>query len=455
MEQAALLEAEPEEVMEARRQAKREQRRVQAQAEAPRLVEPDRKQIELRPQDLDSLLPPAHRARSVWAVVERLELRRFYEAIKARGSQAGRPSTDPRVLVARWLYATCEGIGSAHELDRLCHAHDAYRWICGGVAVNYHTLSDFRSAHMEGLDELLTQLIAVLMHEGLVPLKRVAQDGTRVRTSAGAGSFRRRGRLEDFLAMARAQVEAVKQQAETGIDTQRRTRRQAAQERAARERAGRVQRALEELGRIEQQRAAMTGGHKPKGEPRASTTDPEARKMKMGDGGFRPAYNAQLATDTDSRVIVGVALTEDGTDYAHGAPMLDEITRRTGKQPEDGLYDGGYVSKESVDTVNEHGVTMYAPLPERKTTPDPLVIKPTDSPALRALKERMASDEGKAIYRERAATAETVNADLKTWRSLDRFLVRGKRKALCVLLWNALAYNILRWVALAPQLWSS
>ena len=448
MGQAALFVGEPDEVVEERRRALREQRRVQAQSQAPRLVEPDRKQIEFRPQDLDSLLPPTHRARSVWAVVERLDVRRFYEPIKARGSRAGRPCTDPKVLVALWLYATCDGVGSAHELERLCQAHDAYRWICGGVAVNYHTLSDFRSAHPEALDEWLTQMIAVLMQEGLVVLKRAAQDGTRVRASAGAGSFRRRQRLEDFVAVAREQVAAVKAQANAPTDPQRTARRAAAQQRAARDRAARVQRALEELARIEQQRDEMTGGHQPKGQPRASTTDPDARKMKMGDGGFRPAYNAQLATDTESRVIVGVALTADGTDYGQSAPMLDDIEKRTGKKPDEVLLDGGYVSKESVDAISEQSVTMYAPLPERKGTPDPLAIKPQDSAALRALKERMGSAAGKAIYKERAATAETVNADLKTWRSLDRFLVRGTRKVTCVLLWNVLAYNILRWVAL-------
>lgn len=225
MGQAALFVGEPDEVVEERRRALREQRRVQAQSQAPRLVEPDRKQIELRSQDLDSLLPLSHRARSVWAVVERLDVRRFYEPIKARGSQAGRPCTDPKVLLALWLYATCDAVGSAHELERLCQAHDAYRWICGGVPVNYHTLSDFRSTHPAAIDELLTQLIAVLMQEGLVVLKRVAQDGTRVRASAGAGSFRRRQRLEDFVTAAREQVEAVKTQANAAIDTQRSARR--------------------------------------------------------------------------------------------------------------------------------------------------------------------------------------------------------------------------------------
>ena len=451
MEQAALwVEEEAAEAQHKRQAAQRAAREAADDQAAPRLVEPNRKQIELRPQDLESLLPPCHRARAIWAVVERLDLSRFYAPIKARGSRAGRAATDPRVLVALWLYATSEGIGSAHELERLCTYHDAYRWLRGGVPVNYHTLSDFRTDHDVALDELFTQLLGVLTQQGLVRLKRVAQDGMRVRASAGASSFRRRQRLEGFLQAAREHVQAVKQQREEAVDTQRSARQKSAQQRAAQQRAERIEQALAELAKLEQQREQASGGHKPKGEPRASTTDAEARKMKMGDGGFRPAFNAQLATDTESRVIVGVSVTENGTDYAQAAPMVDQIEQRTGTKLEELLVDGGFTSKEAVDDVTEKEVTLYGPVPERKDTPDPYAVKPTDSEAVGRWKQRMATEEAKRIYRERAATAETVNGDLRAWRSLDRFLVRGKRKVMCVLLWNALTYNILRWVALAP-----
>jgi transposase len=456
MEQAVLLQdGEAAEVLAARRAAKQAEEVAEQSQAAPRLVVANRSQIELRPQDLESLLPPCHRARAIWAVVEHLDLSRFYEPIKARGSRAGRAATDPKVLVALWLYATGEGVGNAHELERLCTQHDAYRWLRGGVPVNYHTLSDFRTDHETALDELFTQVLAVMLQQGLVTLKRVAQDGMRVRASAGAGSFRRRARLEEFLAAAKEQVEAVKQQRDEPPAAPRGARQQAAQERAARERAARVQQALEELGKIERQRDAQRGGHKPKGAPRASTTDPEARKMKMADGGFRPAYNTQMATDTQSRVIVGVAVTEEGTDHAQAAPMVDQIVDRTGTKPQEIVVDGGFISKEAVDAVAQREVILYGPVPERKANPDPYAIKAGDSPAVRAWKTRMASPEGQAIYRERAATAETVNADLRTWRSLDRLLVRGKRKALCVLLWNALAYNLMRWLVLAPMSGSS
>ena len=416
---------------------------------AARLAVAERSQIELRPVDVDSLIGPAHRARAIWSVVEKLELQSFYDAIKARGSQAGRPATDPKILIALWLYATSQGVGSAHEVDRLCREHHAYRWICGGVPMNYHTLSDFRTAHEPQLDELFTQLLTVMLRQGLVSLTRVAQDGTRVRASAGAGSFRRRTRLEEFAAAAREQVEAVKQQATAANPRDQQTaRRRAAQERAAQERAERVTQALKELAAIEEQRANEDGGHKAKGAPRASTTDAQARKMKMGDGGFRPAYNAQLASDTASRVIVGVAITEDGTDFAHAGPMIDQVKMRTGQTPEHWLLDAGYSSRDTIDEVSAREVTVYAPVPQRHNNPEPYAVKPRDSEAVAAWKQRMHTDEAQAIYKDRGSTAALVNGDLKTWRTLGRFTVRGKSKVLCVLLWNALAYNVLRFLAL-------
>lgn len=419
---------------------------------AARVASAERRQIELRPVDLDSLLGPAHRARAIWSVVEKLELKSFYEAIKARGSQAGRPATDPKILIALWLYATSQGVGSAHEVDRLCREHDAYRWMCGGVAMNYHTLSDFRTAHEEQLDELFTQLLAVMLKQGLVSLTRVAQDGTRVRASAGTGSFRRRQRLEDFQVAAREQIDAIKQQADNPIGGgDQLARRRAAHERAARERAERVAQALAELAVIEDQRRHARGGHKAKGEPRASTTDPQARRMKMADGGFRPAYNAQLATETQNRVIVGVAITEDGTDFAHAGAMIDQVQHRTGQQVQQWLTDAGYASRETVDEVSGKQVDLYMPVPQRHNNPQPYAIKPGDSPAVAAWKQRMQTEQAQDAYKDRGSTVELVNGDLKTWRALGRFTVRGKRKVLCVLLWNALAYNVLRYLALTTS----
>ena len=450
MEQGALIPEEAPAVVGERRKARAQQRAAIDAATPPRVVEARRDQLELRPLDLDSLIGVEHRARAVWAFVEKLDLGRFYEGIKARESTAGRPPTDPKVLLALWLYAHADGVGSARALGRLCHEHDVYRWIRGGVPVNYHTLADFRTEHGKALDDLLTQVLGVMLHQGLVSLKRVAQDGTRVRASAGKGSFRRRPSLEQCLEAARAQVAAVKTQAE-GSGENLTQRQQAARERAARERLERVQRAIEELEQVKADReASKKGAHDPKSPPRGSTTDPEARTMRMADGGFRPAYNVQLGTDTSSGVIVGVAVSQSRTDFAEAPPMMEQIQERTGEKPEELLVDSGFTSIEAVEKLSRDGVKVYGVLPVREGKPDPYAEREGDSMAMRELKARMRSEEGKTIYRQRAGTAELVNADLKTWRTLDRFLVRGSRKVLCVVLWNVLAHNLLRWIALSP-----
>ncbi len=272
----------------------------------PRLREAERRQVQLIPRCLDDLLPEDHRARAIWDVVGTLDLSRFYAAVAARGSQPGRPATDPKILVALWLFATSEGGGHARELARLCERDDAYRWICGGVSVNHHGLSDFRVGNAEALDDLMTQVLAVLYKANIVRLKRVAQDGTRLRASAGAASFRKAKTLGECLASARAHVERVKREAESP-DPQRTAKQQSAAQRAAREHHQRVTQALKELPKAEA--VKRNRGKAKVCEARVSTTDPEARVMKMGDGGFRPAYNVQFAADVDGRAIVGVAVT--------------------------------------------------------------------------------------------------------------------------------------------------
>jgi len=409
------------------------------------LVHAQRHQVELIPRALDEALPPDHRARAIWEVVEKLDLSKFYERIAAREGKAGRPATDPKIFVALWLYATSEGVGSARQLARLCESQDAYRWLCGGVSVNHHTLGDFRVGHQEALDSLMTQVLAVMMQQGLVELERVTQDGTKVRASAGAASFRRQGSLEKCLEEARAQVEHAKQQKD-GNDVELNARQKAAQERAARERKEKVEAALAQLPDV--QETKKRNGAK-KEEARVSTTDSEARVMKMPDGGFRPAYNVQLATDVDSRVIVGVDVTNAGTDMGQLKPMLEQVEQRTGQLPHKVLVDGGFTKLEDIEHAEKKGVEVIAPVPTpRKEGIDPHAPKQGDSPEVAAWRARMGSEEAQEEYKLRAATAETVNADLKTWRGLTQVRVRGSEKVLSVVLWAVLTYNFLRYLSL-------
>jgi transposase len=405
----------------------------------------NRDQIELQPCDLEALLPPGHAARLVWRFVEGLDLSAFYATIRAREGRAGRPPIDPKILVALWLYATMDGVGSAREVDRLCYRHDAYRWLRGGVSVNYHTLSDFRVAQQAALDDLLTQSIAALLVRGIVTMARVAQDGTRVRGSAGAGSFRRGETLEACLRQARKQVERVQKQADPPVNA----RADAAQHRAAEDRMARVEDALAQLPAILATKQRQTG--KRPTEARVSTTDPDARVMKMADGGYRPAYNVQLATDVDSRTIVGVAVTNLGSDRSSLVPMLAQLRTRTGRMPGAALVDGGCFTRETITDAAAQGVTVYAPLSTRRGGPT-AQPRPTDSPALREWRERMGTPDAQQIYKARAATAEWANADSRTHRTLNAIPVRGLRKVHTWALWIALAHNMIRTRDIVPHL---
>jgi transposase len=406
---------------------------------APRVLEANRTQVLLRPTDLESLLPADHPARNLWACAERLDLTAFYAPITAVEGVAGRPAIDPKILLTLWLYATSEGVGSARELARLCEAHDAYRWLCGGVQVNHHTLSDFRVAHQAALDTLLTETLAVLLQAGLVTLTTVAHDGTRVRASAGAASFRRAKSLRRCLAAAQEQV----QRCAAGVDAPASARQAAAQGRAARERQARVEAALAQLPAV---RAAKRTAPARRA-ARVSTTDPEARVMKMADGGFRPAYNVQVATDTATQVIVGVGVTNRGNDEGQTTPMLDAVATRCGRVPPVWLTDGGFVTSAAIADAAERGVTVYAPVLTRADIPAPHAPRPRDRPAVAAWRIRMGTAAGKARYRARAP-AECVNALWKDHRGLHRVRVRGLAKVLCLALWMAVTHNLLRWVAL-------
>jgi transposase len=410
----------------------------------PRLLRPNRQQLELRPADLDGLLPVEHRARAVWHFVEGLDLSPLYAQVKAVDGHAGRPAIDPAILMALWLYATLEGVGSARALARLCEEHDAYRWLCGGVAVNYHTLADFRVSPGEYLDEVLTTSVAALMAEGLVELQRVAHDGVKVRASAGAGSFRRGARLEQLVAEATAQVEALTR--EVHDDPAASARRiVAARQRAAAEQQQRVRRALAQLPAV----AARRTKAGLKGPARVSTTDPDARRMTMADGGVRPAFNAQVTTATGSQVIVGVAVTNAGTDLGQLQPMLEQLRRRYGQGPAEVLADGGYVALPDIRALEgpTGGCRVYAPPKAPRGCGRPRDWRRRNDEATLAWRARMATAAAQAIYKERAATAECVNAQARN-RGLQQFVVRGLRKVWAVLLWFALAHNLLRSVAL-------
>jgi transposase len=412
----------------------------------PRLRVPIRDQIEMRWESLNDLLEADHPVRIIWAAVCTLDLKSWLGEIKAVEGHVGRDATDPRLLVALWVFATMKGIGSARELARLCEECLPYQWLCGGVSVNYHMLSDFRSQGGQNWDGLLTNIVATLLDAGLVKMDRVAQDGMKVRASAGESSFHRRGTLEKSLEEARQQVEALKQLAEEdGAELTRRQR--AARERAARERQERIEKAMRQCDELQQQReaGAKQSGRKVN-EARASTTDPTARNMKFADGGYRPGYNIEFATDTASGVIEGVEVTNAGNDTEELPPMLDQFKDRYERVPNDALVDGGFVTKGAIDHAADLGCTVYAPVKNEEKQKgegkDPHARKKGDSDATAAWRERMGTEEAKQIYRLRAQTAEWVNAQCRN-RGLWRMPVRGQPRCRIIALLFAITHNLI------------
>jgi transposase len=428
----------------------------------PRLSVPDRQQL-LSALTIDELLEPDHPARAVWAYVQELDLTLLLDRIRARGSVAGRPAIDPRLLVSLWLYATLAGFTSARELADLCLHYDPFLWLAGGVSVNYHTLADFRTDHPELVEQLLNQSVEVLRQQGLIDLDRIAQDGMRVRATAGAASFRRRETLERLLQEARAELQDLRRKLAAkvadptatpgGVTEQTRagepelSPQEAAAMRHAGERVERVEHALERMPEME---AKIKPGETK--EARVSTTDPQATVMKMADGGFRPAYNVEYSTTCAGQVVVGVDVVTVGSDQGQMPPMLDQIEDRFEQRPNEVLVDGGFARLEDIESVQAGGkCKVYAPVAKpKKETVDRYKPKATDGAGVAEWRKRMGTKTAKKIYKERAATAECVNAQARN-RGLRQFMVRGLEKVKSVATWFAIAQNMARSFALRPQ----
>jgi len=414
----------------------------------PRLRRPERHQLGWQAATIDDLVARDHPVRAVWAFVQSLDLRALHDAVKAREGVPGQAPPEPALMMALWLWATVDGVGSARQLARLCEQHLAYRWLCGGVSMNYHTLSDFRVAHAAVLDRSLAGGVAALVEEGLVALDVLAQDGLRVRAAAGAGSFRRRERLGKLAAAAKGRVERLRAELEADPAAGDR-RQQAAQQRAAREQEERVKAALDRMSELEAERARREKTNKVEvsrqKEPRASTTDAEARAMRLADGGFRPAYNMQIVSAPKGQLIVAVDIDTTGSDRGLARPALEGLGA-AGTRPSDYLVDGGFTKNDDIEWAHASGITLWCPPTQSKHGSDPYAPRPDDKPGVADWRRRMASEPGKALYKERSK-AECANAWARRM-GLAQLHVRGKQKARAVLLWFALAHNMLRAFAL-------
>jgi transposase len=404
--------------------------------------------------DLEALLPSDHRARIVWSFVESLDLSALYDVIGSREGEPGRPPPDPAVLLALWLYATVEGIGSARQLERLAQRDVAYRWLAGGVPLNYHGLADFRVRHVGVLDRLLTESVTALVAEGVVSLSEIAVDGTKVRAPVSRGSFKTADRLDRIEAAVGQRLAALK--AEVAQDPEASSRRkQAAQLRAAREVQERAQRARAALEKMRAEKEKRRKTHpqaeaKKKSEPSASLSDPEARYMRFPDGAIRPAYNAQIAAVPRQGIIISVAMTDRRNDAGLAVPMVDDLARRYGKAPQHLLIDTHYATGSDIAALamrEADPVKVFAPPPTERGDVSPRCWsdrqrqRDREPEAVKEWRRRMETAEGQAVFRLRKLI-ERLNANIKN-HGFGFLPVRGLVKATAVALWHALANNLM------------
>jgi transposase len=476
---------------------------------SPRFKAIDRQQNVLRAFALDTLIVEDHAARAIWEFLEQLDLAPFEANIKAVEGHCGQATIQPRLLIALWLYACSQGIGAAREVSRQCESDPGLRWLCGDQPVNYHTLSDFRVQHQDALRDLFTDALGVLSYHGLISLKQVAHDGTRIQTVAGQSSFHREATLEKHRAEAAAQVAALEAEEARGDSVGR----IAARRRAAAERQQRLQQALEQMPLHRQSKDTP----QEKAEARVSESEPEARVMKLAEGGFAPAYNAQVTSDGgEGGLILNLQMTQSGSDFQQLQPALEEVRENFGKMPSQTLVDGGYLSRTDIEALEgrtdligpfdqdgaratahcrRRGIAEeYAPKffvfhpdgnrlqcpagcflehHQKNQTKDRIehvyrarpsdcagcarkpqccpqspsrsVARVEESAAVQRFRQKMAQSEMQALYQQRSRIAEFPFCWIKEKFGLRRFHVRGLAKAFLEMLWHALAYNILQW----------
>lgn len=416
----------------------------------PRLNSPVRNQIEFVSSCLDDLIPEDHQVRNIWNYVDQMDLSIISKKIQSVSNNPGRAAIDPKIMLTLWIYALIEGIGSARVIDRYCSEHLAFKWVCGGVSVNHHSISDFRKNNSEEFDQLITLTIARLMERDLVTLKRVSQDGMKVRASAGSSSFRRKPKLKELLVIAKEQVETLRKEIDEDPSNCL-NRQMAAKKRAAENRKTRIEQAIEEHKKLIIEKGKTKKKHrkpfttKEKKETRSSTSDPEARKMKMGNGGYSPAYNVQLAVDTSSRFIVGYDVIKN-LDSGQLSKMFNQIKSKYKTTVEQWLVDKGYLEFSDLIKVQKNGCKVYVN-PSRKGKKDPNAISDKEDAELGEWRKRMGTIEAKEIYKDRASNSEWANAGMRN-RGLGQLLVRGVNAVKGVIGLQVLTHNLVRAISL-------
>jgi transposase len=469
----------------------------------------NRQQMSWRAVDVERLIEEEHLARAIWELIGRLDLSSFYAGIESSAAEGGRPAFDPQLLISLWVYAYSQGIGSAREVARRCEYDPAFQWLTGFLEVNYHTLADFRVAKQQELDELFTQVLASLSKEGLITLKQVMQDGTKIRALASRQSFRQEESIREHLESARQRVKEMGDPRDQEVSPKTR----AARQHARKEQQQRLEKALEEVQKLGQQKPSSSNkAHK------VSISDPEARFMKQSDGGLAPSYNVQISADAAQGIIVGVEVTLEASDSAQLLPAFERIEQRLKQKPQQIVADGGYTTCAAIQQMAERrvdflgnlgrdltgsGITaphqlppkdfLYNPETNRLRCPEGKLLlsqgrrnkgpgtiyhryearaedclscrrKPECCPGnqrrgrsvmrleesvmMMAFRQKMASEEAQQQYRRRGRIVEFCHAWIKCKLGLRQFHVRSRIKVRAEALWACLTYNLQQWIRL-------
>jgi transposase len=424
-----------------------------------KLKTPCRDQFEMRTGTLNQLLPENHKARNVWEFIEKMDTGLCFEDINTFRGHSGRPASSPKILLALWVYSILDGNSSARKLEELCKNHKAYEWICGGVPVNRTMLAEFRSSNPSKFEDLLTNCLAVMVKSNLLNDEDFAQDGTKVKANAGGNSFRREDSLKKLKKSLQKRIQDLDEEMATNPNAYE-NRKNAEKMRHEVERKKRVDEALKNLHLTRE--AKIVSGKKCRHSPsridlkevRASVTDPEARRMKMGDGGFRIAFNVQFATGVTSKVIYGVDVMNT-LDPGTAPKMIKQVCERLElcglAKPKNWIADAAYSGKNDINEVARlyPEINYYAP-PSAKDKMASKKIQKNDSAAVIEWRNKIGTEEIENMYKNRASTAEFSNAQVKN-RGLGKFSLRNLIRVKCEVLLHAISQNISRYFDLSKK----
>lgn len=412
---------------------------------------PKRDQIEFKIGSLDDALESDHQARTVWNFIELLDFSRLYERYHSLNNGLGRGFVDPKILTALWIYAICDGVISARKIAKYCDENKAYIWICGGISVGHHLLSKFRSNFSDLFDEFVVQSISHLYDKGLITIKEVAQDGTKL--LASARTMHRKKTLVSKAIGIRKYIKQLEEELQNGDfekKEKKKKERELAENLRKKERliqaAKELQKHKETLNKNRAKNRNRRLSNKDASNLRASPTDPECRKMKMADKSYKPAYNVQIATDVETELVLKTHICQNSHDGGELAPMYSRLRGAYGVGINSYLADSAFRNKDDFVAMFESGCSVYCPTQKKKTQALRKRVlsgdcgKDTEADIDWVL--RMEEEEANELYNRRIRVSETINAFFKN-HGIHQLFVRGVKKVKGFIDLACLSYNVM------------